>query len=350
MRPGVQRMTVVALRIVRQLKRDRRTIALITFAPIFIMVLFGYSLSGEMTGVQLGLVDGGDHPALRSHLESIQDFDILRLGSQSDAEKLIAEGRLDGAVVIYAEEVRILLDASSLQITQAIISAVKDGLGQEGAGRAPETFLVTRYIFGYDLEMIDTIGPAILGFVVFFFTFILAAISFLRERTLGTLEKFMVSPLSRSEIVSGYILGFSLVVVIQSATTLFIVLYLFGVPMRGSILDAFIITLLLGAGALAMGSFVSNFARSEFQVVQFIPVVIIPQIVLCGVFWPVQSIPGFLRPLSDILPLTHASDALRAIMLKGASLSDVFTDFVFLCGFFLLMFAAATLMLKREVG
>ncbi len=350
MRPSLQRMTVVALRVVRQLRRDRRTIALIILAPIFLMVLFGYALSGEMTGVQLGLVDGGGHPALRAHLESIQDFDILRLGSQSDAEKLISDGRLDGAVVIYAEEVQVLLDASSLQITQAIISAVKNGLGQEGRGRTSENFLVTRYIFGYDLEMIDTIGPAILGFVVFFFTFILAAISFLRERTLGTLEKFMVSPLSRPEIVSGYILGFSLVAVIQSATTLFIVIYLFGVPMRGSILDAFIIILLLAAGALAMGSFVSNFARSEFQVVQFIPVVIIPQIVLCGVFWPVQSIPEFLRPLSNILPLTYASDALRAIMLKGASLSDVFTDFVFLCCFFLLMFAAATLMLKREVG
>ena len=349
-RPDPGRVGVVALRVVRQLKRDRRTIALITFAPIFLMLLFGYALSGEMTGVQLGLVDGGGHPALRDHLVSIQDFDILRLGSESDAEKLVAEGRLDGAVVVYPEEVRALLDASSLQITQAIISAVRDGLGQEGAGRASETLLVTRYIFGYDLEMIDTIGPAILGFVVFFFTFILAAISFLRERTLGTLEKFMVSPLSRIEIVSGYILGFSLVAVIQSATTLLIVIYLFGVPMRGSILDAFIIILLLGAGALALGSFVSNFARSEFQVVQFIPVVIIPQIVLCGVFWPVQSIPGFLRPLSNILPLTYASDALRAIMLKGSSLSEIFPDLAFLCGFFLLMFAAATLMLKREVG
>ena len=135
MRPGVQRMTVVALRIVRQLKRDRRTIALITFAPIFIMVLFGYSLSGEMTGVQLGLVDGGDHPALRSHLESIQDFDILRLGSESDAERLITEGRLDGAVVLGPDGVRVLLDASSLQIAAAVAAAVQAGANAELAAR-----------------------------------------------------------------------------------------------------------------------------------------------------------------------------------------------------------------------
>lgn len=348
--PNMHRTGVVALRIVRQLKRDRRTIGLIILAPIILMILFGYALSGDMTGVQLGLVDGGGHSALRSQIESMQDFDILYLGSQSDAEKLISNGRLDGAVVIQPGEVRIFLDASDQQVSQAIASAVQTGLrGKEATQAGSYPTITTRYIFGYDLEMIDTIGPAILGLVIFFFTFILAAISFLRERTLGTLEKFMVSPLSRVEIVSGYILGFSLVAIIQSATTLFIVIYVFGVPMHGSLLYAFATVLLLGAGALAMGSFVSNFARSEFQVVQFIPVVIMPQIVLCGVFWPVQSIPGFLRPLSNVLPLTYASNALRAIMLKGASLSMIAPDLIFLAVFFLVMFVAATLMLKREV-
>lgn len=349
-RPDPERVGVVALRVVRQLKRDRRTIGLILFAPIVLMILFGYALSGEMTGVKLGLVDGGGHGSLRSYIASLNEFDILYLGSQSDAEKLILDGRLDGAVVIQPEEVRVMLDASSLQISERIVAAVQIGLSRESIRTDSDPFITTRYIFGYDLEMIDTIGPAILGLVVFFFTFIIAAISFLRERTLGTLEKFMVSPLSRVEIVSGYILGFCLVAIIQSTTTLLIVIYLFGVPMRGSPLDAFAIILLLGAGALAMGSFVSNFARSEFQVVQFIPIVIIPQIVLCGVFWPVQSIPGFLRPISNVLPLTYASDALRAIMLKGASLSQILPDLIFLGAFFLLMFIAATLMLKREVG
>ena len=349
-RPDPERVGVVALRVVRQLKRDRRTIGLILFAPIVLMILFGYALSGDMTGVKLGLVDGGGYGSLRSYIASLNEFDILYLGSQSDAEKLILEGRLDGAVIIQPGEVRAMLDASSLQISERIVAAVQTGVSRELIRTDSDPSITVRYIFGYDLEMIDTIGPAILGLVVFFFTFIIAAISFLRERTLGTLEKFMVSPLSRVEIVSGYILGFCLVAIIQSATTLLIVIYLFGVPMRGNPLDAFAIILLLGAGALAMGSFVSNFARSEFQVVQFIPMVIIPQIVLCGVFWPVQSIPGFLRPLSNVLPLTYASDALRAIMLKGASLSQILPDLLFLGVFFLLMFIAATLMLKREVG
>jgi len=362
MSPSPARAGVVALRVIRQLKRDRRTIGLIVFAPIVLMTLFGYALSGEMSGVTLGLVDGGGHAGLRSHIESVKDFDLLHLGSQSDAEKLIAEGRLDGAVILRPEEVRVLLDASSLQISGAIAAAVQAGLAAEKAGQetvrprlgaesSVESSIVTRYIFGYDLEMMDTVGPAILGLVVFFFTFINAAIAFIRERSQGTLEKFMVSPLSRVEMISGYVLGFSLFTLLQSATTLFVVTYGFKVPLHGSALTALAVVLLLGAGALVLGSFFSNFARSEFQVVQFIPLIITPQIVLCGIWWPLQSVPEFIRPFSYMLPLTYAAHALRAVMLKGAGFADIFyPDLLALSVFFLIFFAAATLMLRRELG
>jgi ABC-2 type transport system permease protein len=111
------------------------------------------------------------------------------------------------------------------------------------------------------------------------------------------------------------------------------------------------VVLLLGAGALVLGSFFSNFARSEFQVVQFIPLIITPQIVLCGIWWPLQSVPEFIRPFSYILPLTYAAHALRAVMLKGAGVADIlYPDLLALGIFFLIFFAAATLMLRREVA
>jgi ABC-2 type transport system permease protein len=372
---NTKRVLVVARRVVRQLKRDRRTIGLITFAPIFLMILFGYALSGEMSGINLGIVDFGGQEALRDHLAAVDDFDLLRLGSESDAERLIVEGRLHGAVVIREDEVKILLDGSSPQISSSIIAEVRSGLqpgdilSQRGGGKAgdggagkddgvaeydlsesssPE--IVQRYIRGYDLEMMDSVGPAVLGLVVFFFTFITAAISFLRERTQGSLEKFMVSPLSRPEMVAGYLLGFSLFALLQSATTLIVVVFAFGVPMEGNPLTAFGVILLLGAGGLVLGAFLSNFAKTEFQVVQFIPIVILPQVVLSGVWWPLESIPAFLQPISYILPLTYSSDALRAVMLKGAGVSEIVPDLLFLVGFFILAFWAATLMLKREVG
>lgn len=366
-----KRVLVVARRVVRQLKRDKRTIGLITFLPIFLMILFGYALSGEMSGINLGIVDYGGQNALRDHLTAVNDFELLHLGSESDAERLIVEGRLHGAVVIGEEEdeVRVLLDGSSPQISSAIIAEVRAGLqpgeihlqggvdkvgdgsvgGNGGVEAAPQ--IVPRYIRGYDLEMMDSVGPAVLGLVVFFFTFITAAISFLRERTQGSLEKFMVSPLTRPEMVAGYLLGFSLFALLQSATTFLVVVFVFGVPMNGNPLTAFAVLLLLGAGALVLGAFFSNFAKTEFQVVQFIPMVILPQVVLSGVWWPLESIPAFIRPICYILPLTYSSEALRAVMLKGAGVSQILVpDLLFLVGFFVIAFAAATLMLKRELG
>jgi ABC-2 type transport system permease protein len=123
------------------------------------------------------------------------------------------------------------------------------------------------------------------------------------------------------------------------------------VPLQGSALTALAVVLLLGAGALVLGSFFSNFARSEFQVVQFIPLIITPQIVLCGIWWPLQSVPEFIRPFSYMLPLTYAAHALRAVMLKGAGVADIlYPDLLALGVFFLIFFAAATLMLRREVA
>ncbi|MCX8207130.1 MAG: ABC transporter permease [Methanothrix sp.] len=345
----IRRVCVVALRVVRQLKRDRRTIGLITFAPIVLMMLFGYALSGEMSGIQLGMVDLGGHPAFISHFEGMKEFTILHLGSEADAERLVSDGRLNGAVVISPSEIHLLLDATSPQIANAIRNAALSGARNDVPGSGAQ--IVEKYIYGYDMDMTDTIGPAILGLVVFFFTFINAAVAFVRERSQGTLEKFMVSPLSSTEIVSGYILGFSLFTLLQSTTTLLVVIIVFGVPLKGSPLLLLSIVILLGAGALALGTFFSNFARSEFQVVQFIPMVVIPQIILSGVWWPIQSIPDFVRPISYILPLTYATDALRAVMLKGSNLRDVlYPDITALVVFFTISFAAAILVLHREVA
>ncbi len=353
-----RRVYAMALRVVRQLKRDRRTIGLIILLPIFLMVLFGYAISGEMSGIDLGVVEAGGHISLISYLEGVKDFNIIHLGSESDAEKQILDGKLKGAVIDGPGEVTVLLDASTPQIANAIMAYVNSGMrGDEQhksgvrVGSAVQDDLtkttsirpriIQRYIYGYDLHTMDSGGPAILGLVVFFFTFILAAISFLRERTQGTLEKFMVSPMNNLEMVTGYLVGFSLFAFVQSVTTLLVVVFLFGVPMQGNPLIALMTILLVGIVATVLGAFFSSFAKTEFQVVQFIPMVILPQVVLTGVWWPLESVPDFIRPISYLMPLTYSNDALRMVMLKDASIFDIlYPDLVALGLFFLLVFAA----------
>ena len=129
--PSVYRITAVGVRVIRQLKRDRRTIGLITFAPIFLMVLFGYALSGEMSGIGLGLVEEASEDEamgeIAMYLQGVDDFTILHLASEADAERLIADGRLDGAVVLTPAGVKVLLDATSPQVSSTIVSEVQAG-------------------------------------------------------------------------------------------------------------------------------------------------------------------------------------------------------------------------------
>ena len=125
----------------------------------------------------------------------------------------------------------------------------------------------------------------------------------------------------------------------------------FKVPIGGSLLAVLIIVLLLAAGSLSFGAFLSNFVTTEFQVMQINPVVSFPQILLSGAWIPIQSIPVWLRPLSYIFPLTYACDALKLTLLKGASLADILYPDVFaLLVFFMVTFFMATFMIKKEIA
>src|SRR5262249_9367996 len=154
--------------------------------------------------------------------------------------------------------------------------------------------------------------------VVFFLVFVVTCVAFLRERSQGTLERLMASPLSRSEIVLGYMLGFTILALAQALEVLVFALAALRIHNAGSVLLIFGIQPLLALAAVNLGIFRRPFARTEFQAVQFIPIVIVPQLLLSGVILPVSSEPGWLQAISSVLPLTYAVNALRDVMLKGA--------------------------------
>jgi ABC-2 type transport system permease protein len=356
-----RRTWAVGLRVIRQIKRDRRTMMTMVINPIILMIILGYSLSATLTGINLGVVDLQSGPiqgSVLSHLQASNAFSIVYLASESEARRLITEGRINGAVVMENGEIRLILDGTSPQVAGTITASVAAGM-QAGASQLLSALpglgglpaVTTYYVYGYDLEAKDALGAALLGISIFFFAFLNTAIAFLRERTQGTLEKVLVSPLDRIELVSGYILGFSFVAIAQAAITFTLLVTVFGVPIQGSWLAILVIIILLSAGSLSFGAFLSNFVTSEYQVMQLNPVVSFPQILLSGAWFPLQSIPDWLRPLAYIFPITYSTDALKLVLLKGSSLTDILYPDVFaLLIFFLLTFFMATFMLKKEVA
>ena len=213
-----------------------------------------------------------------------------------------------------------------------------------------------------------TTRPALVGFFVYFFVYLLTGVSFLRERTGGTLERLMATPVSRGEIVIGYTLGFGLFAIDPGRAADVWVLGTvhvpaigplpafsigLGVAVAGSPLLAFLVVLLLAIGAVSLGIFLSTFARTELQIIQFIPIVLVPQFLLSGVLFPLSSLPAVIQPFAPIMPLTLRGRTACARCSSAAPTSAVGQlqlDLLVLAAFAVFFATIASLTIRREVA
>ncbi|MDV2989996.1 MAG: ABC transporter permease [Dehalogenimonas sp.] len=213
--------------------------------------------------------------------------------------------------------------------------------------------VVVMTLIGYSLPdrtLLNSVAPALIAMMALFMSFLLTGISFLRERSQGTMERLMASPVSQLDIVLGYLLGFMVFALIQTLIIFFFTVQVFEVPYRGELWQILIFQIAIVVGSVTLGIFTSTFARNEFQMVQFIPLVIMPQVFLGGVLWPVDQMNGFLQSVSQLLPMTYAVEGLRNIMLAGQSLGDVAQDLLYLIGFAAFMSVLAALTIRRGVN
>ena len=198
-----------------------------------------------------------------------------------------------------------------------------------------------------DKSILDYIAPAILAMLILFFGFLITGISVLRERSQGTMERLMASPISRMDVVAGYLLGFLLFALMQTLIIFFYMVYVLDVNFQGDLWQILIFQVLIGIGAVCLGTFFSVFARNEFQIMQFIPLIILPQIFLCGVLWPVNQMPDYLQWIAKFLPLNYGVEGIRALMLQGQSLLDIGKDIGVLAAYAAGLLVLAALTLRR---
>lgn len=166
----------------------------------------------------------------------------------------------------------------------------------------------------------DRIGPLMLGFFPFFMLFVITSIAVLRERTQGTLDRLMASPIGRGDVLLGYAIAFTLVALVQAAVMLTVGIGLLGMPNNGQLGLTFLLVALQALLGITLGLFLSAFARTEFQAVQFLPAIVLPQFLLAGLLVPVERLPAGLEAVARFMPLTYAFEALDRIMLRGQGL------------------------------
>jgi len=169
----------------------------------------------------------------------------------------------------------------------------------------------------------DRLGAPMLGMFPFITMFLVTSIAMLRERTSGTLERLMTLPLAKLDLLAGYAIAFALLATVQALVTAAVAFLLLGLDVAGST------ALIVGLGVLnavlgsALGLLASAFASSEFQAVQFMPAVVLPQVLLCGLIVPREQMADGLEAVADILPLTFAFDALEEVAVQGSDLGGV---------------------------
>jgi ABC-2 type transport system permease protein len=181
------------------------------------------------------------------------------------------------------------------------------------------------YLFGEVFPRPEPVAPILLAVFVFFLTYLLTAVGFLRERTAGTLERVLVSPISRSGLVLGYVVGFGLLAAVQSVVLLISSDYFLDVSFAHGVGLVFVLELLGALTALGIGVLLSLFAESEFQAVQFIPLVITPQVILGGTFLPVEELPTYLELAARAMPITYLIEGMKYVVLDEGTVAEAWT-------------------------
>lgn len=376
---------VIALfrRLTQEIRRDRPSLGILFVAPLLITGLVTFIVrEGQAPKVDAVVVNqaGPSGVALTAGLDAAlatNGGSATLAPDEATAAQQVADRDATLAIILPPD----LVSAPSPTIT--ILTNGLDPPGEAAQLAAASRALVAqavhatgatppsiehRTVYGTpNNDPISGYAPALLAFFAYFFVYILTGVSFLRERTGGTLERLMATPVRRGEIVIGYTLGFGLFAVIQVAL---LTAWVFGsltvpavgplpsfaiglgIPIAGSPVLAFLVVIVLAIGAVSLGIFLSTFARTELQVIQFIPIVLVPQFLLSGVLFPLASLPAVLQPFSLVMPLTYAVNGLRQVLIRGADLGvgALQLDLLVLAAFAIAFATLAALTIRRDVA
>ena len=334
------RTIAIAKKVIKELLRDKRTLALMFIAPVFIMWLMNLMFSASTT-VNVKLATQDLPTGLVTKMDELDHVDVETYQDLDQAKKALADEKVDAVISYKDGEYQVdyaNTDASKTTMTRQVLrtsivnegtdqllSRVKQALPQlKLDAKAPEIKESYQYgdkNTGFFARMI----PILIGFVVFFFVFLISGMALLKERTSGTLERLLATPVKRSEIVYGYMLSYGIIAIFQTAVVVLAAIWLLDVEVVGSILNVIIVNVVLALVALAFGILLSTLAKSEFQMMQFIPLVIMPQLFFSGII-PLSSMGEWALTVGRFLPLTYSGDAISQIILYGHNLGDILSN------------------------
>jgi len=334
----------------RQLRRDRRTLAMMIVLPVLLLIVFGYAASFDVSTIPT-VTAGPQAAAVTAHLS--KPFDVVATApneGRSWAEQQLQYGKAAVAVIAGTGPAQVLVDGSQLFTAKAALAAL--AAKQQAASRAG---VVTQppqvtVLYNPDLTTKDIMIPGLCGVVLVFIGTIITALGVVRERQSGTLEQLAVMPLHPRDVFLGKIVPYFGVAALDLAIVVGVGVGVFGVPFIGSYAVFALGAVLFLFVTLGLGVLISSVSENQGQAIQLSMMVMLPQVLLSGLIFPLSSIAAGVRWISYLLPLTYFNQISRGVMLRAEPIGGLWQPFLFLALLGLIVFTLATLRFRRYLA
>ncbi len=362
----------------RQIRRDRRVLAILTLVPAALLLLNGYALNLDVQHIAMGVYDEEKSQTSRDFVNSFVTsgyFDYVRsLRSSEEATSLLDDAKIKCALVIpydFSEklassdpvDIQVLVDGSDANTATTIIGYVQvialqysqriilQQLSKIGRGNYIPVQLEARIWYNPELKSAKFLVPGLIGFILGITAIIATSLSIVKEKERNTIEQIDVSPISPFELITGKMIPYAIISLVAAAIVLLAAYILFGVTIKGSIFLLFICTLIFIMAALSIGLFVSTVADTQQVAFQFAALLsMLPTLIFSGFMFPIRSMPWWLQVFSNITPAKYYLVILRSIILKGVGLSAFWPQIIFLLIFFGVMLGISARKFRKTVG
>ena len=354
---GLRRLWAVMLKELRQIGRDRISIALIALIPAIDLLLFGYAINFNPRNLDAAVVDQAMTASSRAAVMDMNATGVIELKAVADSPQQLVEmlrrGEVSVGIAIPPDYDRRLADGrAAVQVmvdgTDTVVQAAANQLAQlplegvNGARATPAAAQIEVVSF-YNPERRTPVSivPGLIGIILTMTMTMFTAMAVVREQERGNMELLIATPLSRSSLMIGKVLPYAVIGLLQTTLVLVLGIWLFDVPLLGSLLDVYIAALLLILANLAMGLLISTRARTQFQAIQVTMFVFLPSILISGFMFPFAGMPDVVQWGAEILPMTQFLRLVRGVMLRGASLWELWPSVAALCAFTVVTMALA---------
>lgn len=324
----------------RELIRDRRTVAMLVVLPLLLLIIFGYAANFYVGSVTTAVV-GPQAQQMADQLPDYFDVTVTEpADTQADAEQLLQDNKVDVAIVTGQTPPLALVDGSNLFAAQSAVSVLN---------RAGDSMTV-EILYNPELKTSWVMVPAIIGLILTFIGTIITSIGLVREREAGTLEQLAVMPIKPSTVILGKITPYFLLASFDMIVVTVLGILLFGVPFNGNVFAFALGAALFLFVVLGLGVFISTISQTAGQAIQTAFMVLLPQILLSGMIFPLDAMAAGVRWIGYLLPLTYFTIISQGVMLRGASIDSMWYAYVILAVMAVVVFTGATLRFRRDLA